>query len=318
MDAGPIFRSVGTRSPRTKPTPRAPGYSAAGSGSPCADSITIYRQTRSKATAAFRRDREPASRGPTKKEKKKKREREREGEREKETSWSIETRLGKSENSESLKKTQLVRTAGKTRARVPSIRRKRALGVNEEEVSNEYGEMTSCAILFFSFSPFYISFPSSFFLFSLRQRYVFPWTWSFLIQTRDRLKGFAQEGYSISSSSSISLPPAFTLSSPQNLPAPLFSLLELLKTRKSKNREARPTKGDLSFFDPRLSADSMALPPISLSLSLSAPLSTPFSSLVKVLLLRSPPFSFSRVFLLSSITDFYPGFLTPFFPSAAT
>ena len=210
-----------------------------------------------------------------KKRKKKKREREREGEREKETSWSIETRLGKSENSESLKKTQLVRTAGKTRARVPSIRRKRALGVNEEEVSNEYGEMTSCAILFFSFSPFYISFPSSFFLFSLRQRYVFPWTWSFLIQTRDRLKGFAQEGYSISSSSSISLPPAFTLSSPQNLPAPLFSLLELLKTRKSKNREARPTKGDLSFFDPRLSADSMALPPISLSLSLSLPHSPP-------------------------------------------
>lgn len=32
MDPGSIFRSVGTRSPRTKPTPRAPGYSAAGSG----------------------------------------------------------------------------------------------------------------------------------------------------------------------------------------------------------------------------------------------------------------------------------------------
>lgn len=59
-------------------------------------------------------------------------------------------------------------------------------------------------------------------------------------------------------------------------------------------------------------------PATDLSLSLSAPLSTPFSSLVKVLLLRSPPFFFSRVFLLSSITDFYPGFLTPFFPSAAT
>lgn len=172
--------------------------------------------------------------------------------------------------------------------------------------------MTSCAILFFS-PFFYTSFRSSFFLFPPSTVRLRP-GWPFLIQTRDRLKGFAQEGYSISSSS-ISLPHLHPFFSP-NLPAPLFSLLELLKTRKSKNREACPTKGDLSFFDPRLSADSMAHYPI--SLSLSAPLSTPFSSLVKVLLLRSPPFFFSRVFLLSSITDFYPGFLTPFFPSAAT
>lgn len=131
MDAGPMFRSVGTRSPRTKPTPRAPGYSAAGSGSPCADSITIYRQTRSKATAAFRRDREPASRGPSKKKEKGKK-REREKKRNEFEDRNARARLGKSENSESLEKTQLVRTAGK-RARVPSIRRKRARGANEEE-----------------------------------------------------------------------------------------------------------------------------------------------------------------------------------------
>lgn len=65
---------------------------------------------------------------------------------------------------------------------------------------------------------------------------------------------------------------------------------------------------------------ALLLYPISLSPSPSVcPLTLhPFLVPVKVLLLlllpRSPPFFFSRVFLLSSITDFYPGFLTPFFP----
>lgn len=64
--------------------------------------------------------------------KRKKGKRERERKRNEFEDRNARARLGKSENSESLEKTQLVRTAGK-RARVPSIRRKRARGANEEE-----------------------------------------------------------------------------------------------------------------------------------------------------------------------------------------
>lgn len=166
--------------------------------------------------------------------------------------------------------------------------------------------MTSCAILFFS-PFFYTSFRSSFFLFPPSTVRLRP-GWPFLIQTRDRLKGFAQEGYSISSSS-ISLPPP----SPFLLPAPLFSLLELLKTRKSKNREACPTKGDLSFFDPRLSADSMAHYPISLSLSL-CPTLHPF-----FVPRKGPSPSIPSFLLLARFSPFFhhgllSGVLNPFFP----
>lgn len=173
--------------------------------------------------------------------------------------------------------------------------------------------MTSCAILFFS-PFFYTSFRSSFFLFPPSTVRLRP-GWPFLIQTRDRLKGFAQEGYSISSSS-ISLPPP----SPFLLPKPTCPTVfasRVTKDAEIQKSRSLPDQGRSFFLRPSaLCRFNGPLP--DLSLSLSAPLSTPFSSLVKVLLLRSPPFFFSRVFLLSSITDFYPGFLTPFFPSAAT
>lgn len=172
--------------------------------------------------------------------------------------------------------------------------------------------MTSCAILFFS--PFFLFYISSFLPFSPSTvRLPLDWS-SFLIQTRDRLKGFAQEGYSISSSSSsISLPPR----SPFPLPKPTCPTVfasRVTKDAEIQKSRSLPDQGRSLFLRP--SAFCRFNGPLSLSLSLSTPLFR--SSTVKVLRLRSPPFFFSRVFLLSSITDFYPGFLTPFFPSAAT
>lgn len=194
--------------------------------------------------------------------------------------------------------------------------------------------MTSCAILFFFF---FLSFLHSFFLLFLplfsplngTSSPPSPWIWSFLIQTRDRLKGFAQEGYSISSfsSSSISLPPpsppplTFTLSA-GNLPAPLFSLLELLKTRKSKNREARPTRREifLSSTSPRFFNGPATLPDLSLSLSLCLPPhSPPLSRPRKGPSSSSSSSSIPSFLLLARFSPFFhhgllSGVLNPFFP----
>lgn len=192
--------------------------------------------------------------------------------------------------------------------------------------------MTSCAILFFFF---FLSFLHSFFLLFLPLFSPLngtssppppsPWIWSFLIQTRDRLKGFAQEGYSISSfsSSSISLPPPLP-------PAPyvhpfcwkptcptVFASRVTKDAEIQKSRSSPDPKGDLSFFDfpsifqwPCYSTRSLSLPLPPHSPPLSRPRKGPSSSSSSsipsfLLLARFSPFFHHG--LLS-------GVLNPFFP----
>ena len=155
---------------------------------------------------------------------------------------------------------------------------------------------------------------------SFCQLYVFP-NWSLLIQTARQIQRVHRRDIRFpppSTSRPFPLPHPIrrrsTLSTP-NLPALLFSLLGLLKTRKSRNREACPWQ--IFFFrnpaSPRGFNGSL---PLSLSLSL---FSLPFPSSVRS---HSPPLFrpfFGPVLLLLArvFSPFfhrdYPGFLTPFF-----
>lgn len=115
-------------------------------------------------------------------------------------------------------------------------------------------------------------------------------------------------------------PLTFTLSA-GNLPAPLFSLLELLKTRKSKNREARPTRREifLSSTSPRFFNGPATLPDLSLSLSLCLPPHSPPLSRPRKGPSSSSSSSIPSFLLLARFSPFFhhgllSGVLNPFFP----
>lgn len=117
-------------------------------------------------------------------------------------------------------------------------------------------------------------------------------------------------------------PPSLTFTlSAGNLPAPLFSLLELLKTRKSKNREARPTRREifLSSTSPRFFNGPATLPDLSLSLSLCLPPHSPPLSRPRKGPSSSSSSSIPSFLLLARFSPFFhhgllSGVLNPFFP----
>lgn len=168
--------------------------------------------------------------------------------------------------------------------------------------------MTSCAILFFP-PFFYTSFRSSFFLFPPSTVRLRP-GWPFLIQTRDRLKGFAQEGYSISSSS-ISLPPP----SPFLLPKPTCPTVfasRVTKDAEIQKSRSLPDQGRSFFLRPSaLCRFNGPLPDLSLSL---CPTLHPF-----FVPRKGPSPSIPSFLLLARFSPFFhhgllSGVLNPFFP----
>lgn len=163
--------------------------------------------------------------------------------------------------------------------------------------------MTSCAILFFFF------FFSLLFRPFLCQPYVFP-NWSFLIQTARQIQRVYRRDIRFPPPRSRASPPSHPFYSEPTCPTVFASRV----TKDAEIQKSRSLLREIFHSYPSAFGDSMdlaALSPRSVSPTLHL-----FFVPVKVLL-RCPLLCFLPVFSPFFRRN-YPGFLTPFFPSAAT